>query len=815
MRPTGALLPLGLLSAAALALEVLLTKFLAYSVSALLVYVVLGVALLGFGAGGTLTTGFPSWSERSDPENRLAWASFGFALSTLSAFIVFVRLTPGLAGFDALTAFAAALLVLPFLAGGTAVAVALKSARSVRRAYGANLVGSAVGCVIPLVLVGWIDGERLLVVTAALGWLAGALYLRRSKQVNSRLRVANAGTAALVLVALVFAERLYAPKPEPPPLGQLSIVRAAALPRGIAERELYDRWNATGRIQIFRYEGVPDAPNPYPFLFYAQDSSAGSCLANWDGTERASSEPSGAPSSNVGHACRETPWGQAYFAPRDRVLVIGLGGGMDVQCALYNGARSVDVVEINPDSIAAVRGPFDAWVGGIGSHPSVRFHLGDGRSFARRTRDTYDVIQLSGVDTKNSASSGGLALSENTLYTLEAFVDYLGHLNPGGVLSIVRFSDPEAVRLSSTAAAALRSLGVEQPGQHVAVFENGYVRSVLVGKSPLTDAAVRSLEERFSPIPGRPYGVGIFFYESFGMDFRAPSRLAYAPGRPSKGSVAAYFDAEAAGAERTFLSTYEFDATAATDDRPFFFDVFRYRGLDALALPHVKVLASVLATVLVLAAALLLLPALRGGLPRARSVGGRSVFFAAVGLAYLFVEVWLIHTFAIYLGHQTYSLGLALFALLAASGAGATLSERLEPRRGVLVGVAGIAMTLVFGQLVLPSVLVVTTPLPFVARALLATLYTSTLGAFMGLPFALGLAALRPELERLVPWCIGLNGFASVVATLAVVPMSHAFGYRSVMLSGAALYLLAALASQLAFTSSSNISMSSSPPKNS
>jgi hypothetical protein len=815
MRRTGALLPLGLLSAAALALEVLLTKFLAYSVSALLVYVVLGVALLGFGAGGTLTTAFPNWSERADPENRLAWASFGFALSTLSAFVVFVRLTSRLSGFDALTVFAATLLVLPFLAGGTAVAVALKSAGSVRRAYGANLVGSAVGCVIPLVLVGAVGGERLLVVTAALGWLAGALYVRLSKAVNSRLRAVNVGIGALVLVAMVFAEPLYAPEPEPPPLGQLSIVRAAAFPQGISEIELYDRWNATGRIQIFRYEGVPDAPNPYPFLFYAQDSSAGSCLASWDGKGRASSEAPGAPLSIIGHACRETPWGQAYFAPRDRVLVIGLGGGMDVQCALYNGARSVDVVEINPDSIAAVRGPFDGWVGGIGSHPGVRFHLGDGRSFARRTRDTYDVIQLSGVDTKNSASSGGLALSENTLYTVQAFVDYLEHLTPGGVLSIVRFSDAEAVRLSSTATAALRSLGIEQPREHLALFENGYVRSVLVGKSPLTDAAVRSLEQRFRPIPGEPYGVGIFFYESFGMDFRAPSRLAYAPGRPSTGSVADYFSAEAAGTSGGFLSAYEFDATPATDDRPFFFDVFRYRGVGAFALPHVKVLASVLATVLALAAALLLLPALRGGLPRARSLGGRSVFFTAVGLAYLFVEVWLIHTFAIYLGHQTYSLGLVLFALLAASGAGATMSERLEPRRGVLVGVAGIVLTLALGQLVLPSALVGTTALPFVARAALAAVYTSALGAFMGLPFALGLAALRAELERMVPWCIGLNGFASVVATLAVVPMSHAFGYRYVMLSGAGLYLLAALASQLAFTSSSKISMSSSPPKNS
>src|SRR5262245_20443321 len=248
MRRKSALLPLGLLSAAALALEVLLTKFLAYSVSALLVYVVLGVALLGFGAGGTLTTAFPDWSERADSENRLAWASFAFAVSTLATFVVFVRLTPRLVGFDALTVFAAALLVLPFLAGGIVVAVALKRSDSIRTAYGANLLGSAVGCVIPLVLVGWVGGERLLVVTAALGWLAGALYARLSTATDQKLRAATFGVGAIVLVALAFAKPLYSPEPEPAPLGQLSIVRAAAFPLGIAETELYDGWNATGRI---------------------------------------------------------------------------------------------------------------------------------------------------------------------------------------------------------------------------------------------------------------------------------------------------------------------------------------------------------------------------------------------------------------------------------------------------------------------------------------------------------------------------------------------------------------------------------------
>lgn len=793
--PQSALLPLAALSAASLALEILLTKFLAYSVSALLVYVVLGIALLGFGAGGSLAT-LSGWSARGDAMHRMAAASFGFALTTLFGFLVFTRVTPRLTGFDALTVSTAALLVLPFLCAGLAVATALATAPNVRRAYGANLAGSAVGCLLPLALLRPIGGEPMLPLIAGLGWLAGALYLRAGSMAPGRpLQVLGLSTAPLAALSFAFARPLFAPEPEPPPLGQLSIARRYAEERRIVERELYDRWNATGRIQIFGYEGVPNEPSPYPFLFYVHDSSAGSCLAKWDGRVRFETDPSESP---IAHACREAVWGQAYFEPRPRVLVIGLGGGMDVQCALYNGAHAVDVVEINPDSVAAVRGPFDDWLGRIGTNPRVHYHVGDGRSFAHRSSERYDVIQLSGVDTKNAASSGGLALSENTLYTVEAFVDYLAHLNDGGVLSIVRFSDPEAVRLSSTATEALRHLGTPHPEDNVVELETGYVRSVIVGRSALSDNAVGALAAQFAEPANEPYGVGIFFYDALGMDFRVPPRIAYSPGRRGAGPVSQYFAAVRAGQDASFVASYPFDVAPATDDRPFFFDVFRYPGLAALALPHVRVLASVLSSIQLFALGLLLLPTLRRQWPLRASLGARSSFFAAVGLAYLMIEVWLIHVFAMYLGHQTYSLGIVLFALLSSSGAGSIFGERFEPRRGVTIGVAGIVCVLALGAVALPELLERTIRTPFVARTLLVLFYTSLLGGFMGLPFSQGIAAVRARFSEIVPWCVGLNGFASVFATLAVVPISHAFGYRAVMLAGGGLYVLGAASFHIA-----------------
>jgi hypothetical protein len=378
---------------------------------------------------------------------------------------------------------------------------------------------------------------------------------------------------------------------------------------------------------------------------------------------------------------------------------------------------------------------------------------------------------------------------------VEAFADYLRNLNDDGVLSIVRFSDAEAVRLSHTAVTALRRSGASHPENHIVVRDDAYVRGVVVRRSPFRAEDVALVERSLAP-RGGPYGVSIFFYEAMGMDFTLPPLVEYAPGRPSSGPAAQYLTLVGSGSERRFVDSYPFDVSPATDDRPFFFDVFRYSGPSALAYPHVRMLSSVLLSVLALGLGLLLLPM---ALSRFSARDVRAVAagaFACVGLAYLFVEVWLIHRLATYLGHQTYSLGVVLFTLLLGTGIGSRLGEsRHGTTSTFVVATSGIVSMLGLGHGVLPWLLESTMSANFVVRATVAAAYVVSLGMLMGLPFPAGLAWARGRASDAVPWYIGINGFASVTATLVVVPLSHAFGYEAVLLAGGGLYVVAALAS--------------------
>ena len=175
------------------------------------------------------------------------------------------------------------------------------------------------------------------------------------------------------------------------------------------------------------------------------------------------------------------------------------------------------------------------------------------------------------------------------------------------------------------------------------------------------------------------------------------------------------------------------------------------------------------------------------------------VFFSAVGLAYLMIEVWLLHRFAMYLGHQTYSLGVVLAALLLSTGLGAWLGERLvpAPRRRVLVGVASILALVCVGSLWAPGLLEATWTAPVWVKSLLVVAFTAPLGLAMGLPFPGGLRWIAWRSPPGVPWCVGVNSFASVLAMVSVVPIALGFGYSAVLGCGVALYGVAGLASLL------------------
>jgi len=516
-------------------------------------------------------------------------------------------------------------------------------------------------------------------------------------------------------------------------------------------------------------------------------------------------------------------YAQGYIRQRDKVLIVGLGGAPDVQCALYNKAKTVDVVEINKDSIAAVTGPFDEYLGGVGSDPRVTFHERDGRSFAHgASGEGYDLIQLSGVDTKQALASGALALAENHLYTREAFRDYLDALSPTGVLVIGRFGDTEAIRLSNTALDVLRGRGVENPEDHIIVTKNGVLIGVVVSPTPFSQEDVALLRAKYEkPNLKRQHGVGIFFYEWYEFPLHSPPIIAYSPfdatKNPAPHTIPAVFAASRAGKSKEYEAGFALDVSPTDDDRPFFFDVFRYDTLGAWFHTHVKILCLLIGSLLFFSVALIVAPVWRLRRGMSQSAGLLTpMFFGGIGLAFLLVEVWMLHRFAMYLGHQTYSMSVVLSTLLVASGIGAWVGERQWPdtTRRVSIGVSAIVTMVVLGLLVLPPLQDATWGMSVTVRGAIAMAYVAPIGFFMGFPFPAGLRWVNRVAPSAVPWAIGINAFASVLSTALVIPLSLFFGYKAVLFVGLGLYgvaLIAAVAMRKAQKSEAGVEQVGAP----
>ncbi len=792
-----AVLALGAVSAIVLGLEVFESRLVAYSVPVVVLYAVLGIALLGFGAAGSLVAARRQWLEPEHLPSALAYSSIAFSASIVLAHAAFVRLTPLMTHVGTVSLALSAVLCLPFLAAGTVVTLALSRAPHVGVAYAANLIGSGAGCFLPLTLLGPLNGEQFLGVLALLAWAASLLYLREAKSAGTGLRAASAAALALSVASLVAPHAVFPIQPEPEPLGQLAWQYRYAAEHGVRIVKKYDRWNPTGRIEIIQLENVPGGPSPYHAMFYAQDSTAGSSLFSWDARTKSHVRPSAdSPGSFVSRLCTETLYGQGYYAPRAHVLVIGLGGGPDLQCALYQEAEQVDVVEINRDSIAAISGPLSYWVGDIGKNPRVHIHEQDGRSFVHGRDGQYDLVQMSGVDTKNLMASGALALSENHLYTLEAFRDYLRDLRPGGALSILRFGEPEALRLASTAVQALEDLGVEHPEQHIAFFHTGFLIGMIVRKEPWTPEEARLVDHQLHPPFFR--GAEVFYYSQNSVPLETPAVVDYLPYVGAEGAMASFFDHVVKGSLPEFARSYPADIAPSPDDRPFFFDLFRYDLPETWAAPHVRALRDLLGSVSCLSLLFVWLP-VRSFRQRAKGVARlvTPALFVSLGLGFILTEVWLFHRFSTFLGHQVYSLSIVLSTLLTATGLGAILrtGPRLDPARRAAYGAGLAVLLLVAFAIALPRLLELTWGSSMLVRTAVTVACVTPLGLLLGQPFVAGLACVGRHFPESIPWCIGVNGFASVVGSVAVVPLSMATGYHGVLIAACVFYTIACLSS--------------------
>jgi MFS family permease len=738
-------------------LEVVVTRLFSAMMFYHFTFLAVALALFGVAASGVYV--FVAGDRlASDLRGELARSARRFALGTLVALayelanpmdIIIVTGSNAIPAFTARQAWQLIFLVgitaIPFFYSGMVVSLALSYLRQdTNRVYAWDLAGAALAALVVGGVLSLVGGPTAVLVALALALVGAALFDGRGL---ARWAWPAAGFA-LVLV------NLAAP-----------VLRVPTTKGVKAEATRFEQWNAFSRVTVDDTRTIKI------------DASAATRVEDLRALK-------------PGVQAREiSALGHAMFDPAAaRALIIGPGGGRDVLHALEAGVAHVTGVEINPIIAETImtRSYRDA-SGGLYLDPRVTIVVDDGRSFVRRSDERYDIVQASLVDTWAATAAGAFALTENALYTVEAFVDYLDHVTDRGIVTMTRWhtgAGGETARLLILAAAALERLGVAtgQARKHIIYASSKRVGlgTLILARSPIAPDQLARVEATS---------------KASGFDVEvSPTSSADHP-------LARYLDR---GPYSDLVAGARENLTPPTDDRPFFFyfkkagDLLRPTGL--MNDPGLWILIS-LGSVVVLAVAFVIAPLVihwqrHGAGPATHGQSGVLAYFGLVGLAFMIVEIALLQRFTLFLGHPSYSLVVILFALLVSTAAGAQLSSRFPVAglgRVMLVAGAVLAGLSALGGFVLPSLLHALIGASLIVRALLTVALVAPSGVLMGAMVPAMVRVLADAGSPLIPWGWGVNGATSVIGTVIATVIAIYGGFTATFLVGAVAYLGAGL----------------------
>jgi spermidine synthase len=771
---------LALTSFAALLLELALTRLFSVVLFYHFAFLAISIALLGLGAGGVCAYLLKIRLAGTDTRSlaaRLCMTNSVVVVVVLEiALRVPVSLRVSWGNFARLTAIYLAAAVPFFLTGLLFAIVFAREARRIPRLYGADLCGGAMACLAVVPLLNWVGGPNVILFAGAAMAAAAVIW----SEPRSRRYVAVLMLVLLALIGANYSGRL------------IDVVYAKGMFRDPAWVE-FARWNALSRVEVDRQGQSKVVVIDADASTYIMNAD----VSRWHETEWEHDLMSAPPAlANV-------------LRPHGEFAIIGPGGGVDVLRAVANGSPSVTGIEINPIIATTImRDRYAGYSQHLYQRPDVHIHVTDGRSFLRSTPQQFDVVQMTLVDTWASTAAGAFALSENNLYTVEAFREYFDHLKPDGMIAITRweFRHPrEALRVVSVAMEALHGLGVTNPENNFIVAsqgspnEDGIPVVVLAKKTAFTRAEEEAVTRHLDDYPA---------LQSLYL--------------PSDAGPNPFSDLIASNDPYGFARSYAYNTAPVTDNAPFFFFTLKLGqilgqkgspvGIDWKVNLGVLVLLLVLLISLIAVLAFLILPlALRGrDRSRTRSQQARHsalplLYFVAVGLGYILVEIAFIQRFVLFLGHPTYALTVVIFLLMLSSGAGSLFSRRWLPHTNLCwIPLLLVIVTLLANVFFLPSRLAALVGLALGYRMLVSAVLLIPLGFVMGMPFPTGLRALvaLPAAEypagpnasdNAVEWAWAMNAAASVLGSVSAMVIAIQFGLTVTLACGAAAYLLALL----------------------
>ncbi len=774
--------------------EILLTRIFSVTMGYHFAFMSISLAMFGMTVGAIFVYLYPQKFPQEKIKYILAKYSLLFSITIILSFLfhLFVPFIHGMSvtGFT-ITGLTYTVISVPFIFSGICISLLLtRFSLNVNKLYAADLIGASAGCVL-VVLVINVSGGPTSVFFTAFFTSVSSLFFAFNLPDKKLLRKIIIYSAVIGIFSVIHTFMV---------INNNALLRIYWERGDYAEKPLFERWNSFSRVSIdgdsTKYE-VPfgwglsntyDRSRKVRQLMLNIDAHSTTVLSQFDGNL-----------DELYHLKYDVSNIVQYLRHDADVMIIGSGGGRDVLSSLVFHQKSILGIEINKDMLKALNGDFGDFTGHLDKYPNVKFVGDEARSYIMRSPQQFDIIQVSVIDNWSASSSGAFVLTENALYTLETWKLLFDRLKPDGILTVTRFYrviPAELYRIIAITSETLKQAGIDNPREHIAIIkanqkerekdQNG-TGTILLSKKPFNKNDLNNIDSVCNVFQ---------FKKILTPSEAADSTFVILASQGSKPSE--------------FIMNYPLNIKPPTDDIPFFFhqlklkDFFNIKfwkewGMEFNA-KAIFILFSLFGVMSILSLICIIAPLkmsakkvpLKGTFPL-------FIFFGSIGFGFMFIEISQIQRLNIFLGEPIYSVAASLSTLLFSSGIGSYLSGiktakvQKEINTFSLLRLVSLLFVLIIFGIFTPQIIAACREYSTPVRILISVVILFPLGLFMGMAFPLGMKAASAKSGVITPWLWGINGVASVFATVLSIIIAMTYGISVSYWTGAGLYLTAVL----------------------
>ncbi len=789
----------GFVSVAIIAYQLTLMRILSIIQFHHFAYMIISVALLGFGASGTFLTVFRQRSLKYFEDVIFYFSlTFSFLIFFSAILIQFISFDPFLILWEISEVwsllFFYLIIFLPFFFGAAIICLSfLKYAAQINRLYFFNLTGSAIGGISILLLMFAFNPFTLPFLVWLISFLAVIVSLSSLKRKTVGYILTLACASCILFYQIIFPHEIKMSEYK-------SLYKTTKLPDAkiIDDKSSPLGWLITISTPVLRY-----APGlsynfkgeiPTQIGLFSDGEWAGAIL--WE-------DSSSSKTKFLDYSTSVLPYrllnSNSSKKKNNSVLVIGAGTGTEIQTANQNGAENILGIELNPQVVEISKKYSNIIRQALlaDSNSRTKIIMAEGRGFLQEKKEKFDIITIPIFGGFTASAAGTHSLYENYLFTVESFSLIIDRLKNDGIFAVstwLNYPPRHAIKLFATILESAEKAGINLPANNLAAIRSWGTAIILVKKTPFTKSEIELIknfceENSFDPI----YYPGILSGETNKYNQLEDDVFLKAVNELISDK------------RESFYKNYLFDIEPPTDDKPYFSHFLKLKSLpyllDKLGKENVAffewgylILIITLCQIVILSFALIIIPLLfLKKFAVKKAVKFKTfLYFSGLGIGFMFIEIVMIQKFILFLSHPIYSVSLVISSILFFAGVGSYFSSKFleSPKQRLRIIVGAIIMAAFIYSFFLPHIFQSLIHLSITVKYVLSFFIIAPLAFLMGMPFPIGLKQLSYELESLIPWAWGINGFLSVISAVLAPLLAIEFGFKIVIIFAGIAYLL-------------------------